>query len=79
MSLEPTTQGKPTLEINASCQFASWLYEQNISLAFTTYQAGKLLFIGLQTDGKLSVSNVLSIGAWGYIFPAYALMKSGKW
>ncbi|MCC5633712.1 TIGR03032 family protein [Nostoc sphaeroides CHAB 2801] len=55
MALKPTTQEKPTLEINASRQFTSWLYEQNMSLAFTTYQAGKLLFIGLQTDGRLSV------------------------
>ncbi|MCC5624444.1 DUF4915 domain-containing protein, partial [Nostoc sp. CHAB 5715] len=55
MSLATITQEKPTLEINASRQFTSWLYEQNMSLAFTTYQAGKLLFIGLRTDGKLSV------------------------
>jgi uncharacterized protein (TIGR03032 family) len=55
MSIEPTNQEKPALEIKASRQFTSWLYEQNMSLAFTTYQVGKLLFIGLQTDGKLSV------------------------
>lgn len=49
------TQEKPSLEIDASRQFTSWLYEQNMSLAFTTYQGGKLFFIGLQADGKLSV------------------------
>jgi len=43
------------LEINASRQFTPWLVEQNLSLAFTTYQAGKLFFIGLQPDGRLSV------------------------
>lgn len=43
------------LEINASRQFISWLYEQNLSLAFTTYQAGKVFFIGLQPDKRLSV------------------------
>jgi uncharacterized protein (TIGR03032 family) len=43
------------LEINASRQFTPWLLEQNLSLAFTTYQAGKLFFIGLQQGGKLSV------------------------
>ena len=43
------------LEINASRQFIPWLFEQNLSLAFTTYQAGKLFFIGLQPDGRLSV------------------------
>ena len=45
----------PSLEINASRQFTPWLNEQNLSLAFTTYQAGKLFFIGLQPNGKLSV------------------------
>jgi uncharacterized protein (TIGR03032 family) len=44
-----------SLEINASRQFTPWLLEQNLSLAFTTYQAGKLFFIGLQPSGKLSV------------------------
>ncbi|MEH2071803.1 MAG: TIGR03032 family protein [Nostoc sp.] len=46
---------KPSLEINASRQFTAWLYEQNLSLSFTTYQAGKLFFIGLQPNGRLSV------------------------
>jgi uncharacterized protein (TIGR03032 family) len=55
MNLVTATQTKPALEINASRQFTSWLYEQNMSLAFTTYQAGKLLFVGLQPDGKLSI------------------------
>jgi uncharacterized protein (TIGR03032 family) len=43
------------LEINTSRQFTSWLYEQNLSLAFTTYQAGKLFLLGLQPSGNLSV------------------------
>ncbi|HBE30410.1 MAG TPA: TIGR03032 family protein, partial [Cyanobacteria bacterium UBA11368] len=40
------TQTAPakSLEINASRQFTPWLLEQNLSLAFTTYQAGKLFF-----------------------------------
>lgn len=46
----------PALEINCSRQFTAWLSEQNLSLAFTTYQAGKLFFIGLQSpEGTLSV------------------------
>ncbi len=49
------TSTKPQLEITASRQFVPWLYEQNLSLVFTTYQAGKVFFIGLQPDGKLSV------------------------
>lgn len=46
---------KPRLELMPSRQFSSWLAEQRISLTFTTYQAGKLFFLGLQPDGNLSV------------------------
>jgi hypothetical protein len=45
----------PKLEILTSRQFTNWLAEQAVSLAFTTYQAGKLFFIGLQPSGQLSV------------------------
>jgi hypothetical protein len=53
-SATPSTSA-PSLEITASRQFTSWLAEQNLSLAFTTYQAGKVFFIGLQANGQLSV------------------------
>jgi hypothetical protein len=45
----------PTLEINASRQFTSWLEEQQVSLVFTIYQAGKVFFIGLQPTGTCSI------------------------
>ncbi|MAG96059.1 MAG: TIGR03032 family protein [Rhodospirillaceae bacterium] len=45
----------PTVEISGSRQFTAWLAEQNLSLAFTTYRAGKLFLIGLNADGKLSI------------------------
>lgn len=44
-----------SFEITASRQFTGWLAEQQISLAFSTYQAGKLFLIGLQPDGRLSI------------------------
>ncbi len=47
------TQNK--LEFNGSRQFCSWLIEHNISLSFSTYQAGKLFFIGMQDEVKMSV------------------------
>lgn len=49
------THQTPSLEITASRQFTSWLHEQKISLSFTTYQAGKIFFIGVKSDGNLSV------------------------
>lgn len=50
-----TLEHDKKLEIDTSRQFVPWLAEQNLSLAFTTYQAGKVFFIGLQPNGKLSV------------------------
>lgn len=41
--------------ITASRHFPQWLAESGGSLAFTTYQAGKLFLLGLQPDGRLSV------------------------
>lgn len=46
---------KPAFEITASRQFTSWMAEQKVSMAFTTYQTGKLFLIGLKPDGNLSV------------------------
>ena len=54
----PQAVGKtatPAFEINASRQFTSWLASQNLSLVFTTYQAGKVFFIGLRQNGQLWV------------------------
>jgi uncharacterized protein (TIGR03032 family) len=45
----------PRLELIGSRHFNSWLAEQQISLALTTYQAGKLFLLGLQDDGRLSI------------------------
>ena len=46
---------EPRLELSSSRQFSNWLGDVGASLAFTTYQAGKLFLIGLQADGKLSI------------------------
>lgn len=43
------------LRLTPSRQFPNWLAEQGVSLAFTTYQAGKLFLIGLNADGRLSI------------------------
>jgi uncharacterized protein (TIGR03032 family) len=51
---EPRT---PAFELTASRQFTAWFAEQKASLAFTTYQAGKLFLLGLQPDGQLSIFN----------------------
>jgi len=50
-----TASTSPPLEIAASRLFTSWLASVGASLVFTTYQAGKVFFIGLNPDGQLSV------------------------
>ncbi|HUG68562.1 MAG TPA: TIGR03032 family protein [Pirellulaceae bacterium] len=45
----------PQLEVTCSRQFPEWMAEQRVSLAFTTYQTGKLFMIGLRPNGRLSI------------------------
>jgi uncharacterized protein (TIGR03032 family) len=52
----PQALGASPLTLMPSSGFTTWLAEQDLSLAFTTYQAGKLFLIGLQPDGRLSVA-----------------------
>ena len=49
------TNPQPKLEITASRLFVPWLAAARASLAFTTYQAGKLFLVGLKPDGRLSI------------------------
>ena len=46
---------KSGLGITASHQLTSWLREQNLSLACTTYQTNRLFFISGQANGRLKV------------------------
>ena len=43
------------LEILSSRGLPGWLHAQALSLAFTTYQAGKLFLLGVQPGGRLSL------------------------
>jgi uncharacterized protein (TIGR03032 family) len=59
---------KPELELTGSRQLTSWLVEQKTSLAFTTYQSGKLFLIGMQDNGRMSVFERTfnrCMGLWG--------------
>jgi uncharacterized protein (TIGR03032 family) len=51
----PAQAKRAALTISVSRHFEAWLAERLASLAFTTYQAGKLFFVGLKPDGRLSV------------------------
>ena len=46
---------EPQFELNATRQFVPWLIEQNISLGFSTYQSGKILLVGHNSNQQLSI------------------------
>src|SRR5262249_49103565 len=50
-----TAPDAPWVEVTASPHFADWLAEQQVSLAFTTYQSGQLFLLGRRPDGVLAV------------------------
>lgn len=52
---QQTKQPSQELSLATSRQFNSWLHESNVSLAFTTYQAGKLFMLGTKPEGGLGV------------------------
>jgi uncharacterized protein (TIGR03032 family) len=49
-------QTEPWVEVTGSGRLAAWLADQRVSLAFTTYQTGKLFLMGHTPQGGLAVS-----------------------
>ena len=47
----------PVFEFITSRQFLSWLTEQGASIVLSTYQAGKLFLLGMDTNGEMSLYN----------------------
>jgi uncharacterized protein (TIGR03032 family) len=92
LNIVNSTIPAPALEIHASRQFTAWLAETRLSLAFTTYQIGKLFFIGLKPDGQLSIfersfnrsmglcahGNSLYLGSLYQIWRFENLMEAGQ-
>lgn len=53
---EPHAAGtEPWVNVMGSRYVLDWLSEQHVSLAFTTYQTGKLFFVGRKNDHSISV------------------------
>lgn len=74
---------KPKLKLSASRQLPGWLAEERLSLAFTTYQAGRLFLIGTKESGRLSMYERAfqrCMGLWAeretlYVSSLYQLWK----
>jgi uncharacterized protein (TIGR03032 family) len=47
----------PQFQISASRQLAGWMAEHQVSLGFTTYQAGLIFLVGLQPNGQFRFFN----------------------
>lgn len=69
----------PQTHFQASRRFASWLAEQRVSLAFTTYQAGKLFFIGLDAQERLAVFNRTLARVMGLAVHGNSLWVASLW
>ncbi len=76
---ETAAPAAPAFEISTSRQFAAWLAEAGASLAFTTYQAGKLFFIGLKPDGRLWVHERSFERCMGLAVGDNALLMASLW
>jgi len=77
--VQDQAKGEPEVkfEITTSRQFVAWLSEQKINLGFTTYQAGKLFFLGVQPNGRLSVYNRTLERCMGLAYADDALYVAG--
>ena len=47
--------GEPWVRVTGSPRLWNWLAEERVSLAFTTYQTGKLFLLGRHPEGRLAV------------------------
>jgi uncharacterized protein (TIGR03032 family) len=60
-------EAQPWLEVVGSRYLLDWLEEERVSLAFTTYQTGKIFFVGRKPEKKLGVFErtfAHSMGLW---------------
>jgi uncharacterized protein (TIGR03032 family) len=69
----------PRFEVTASRQFVPWLAERNVSLAFTTYQAGKIFFVGRQSDGRIGLFERTLSRCMGLCMHGESLYVSTLW
>jgi hypothetical protein len=60
-----TDHKPPALEFHGSRLFSAWLKNAGVSLAFTTYQAGKVFFIGMHPMAGSRSLNAPLNAPWG--------------
>ena len=55
ISVAASAADEPWVQVTGSPRLWSWLAEHQVSLAFTTYQTGKLFLLGRHPEGRLAV------------------------
>ncbi len=68
-----------TATVLASRGLVGWMAEQDCALALTTYQAGRLVFVGARPDGSLRVHERMIPQCQGLWTDGRSLWTSGKW
>lgn len=68
-----------TSPVLLSTNFADWLARTNVCLALTTYQAGRLFFIGRKPDGGVRAHERLIEQCQGLWTDGQTLWTSGRW
>jgi uncharacterized protein (TIGR03032 family) len=69
----------PSVHVQASRRFAGWLAAEQASLAFSTYQAGKLFLVGVDGRGELSLFNRTLARAMGIAVHGSTLWVASLW
>lgn len=74
-----TAPVSPPLEVTCSRHFPEWLYEQRLSLTFTTYQTNRLFLVGLKPNGELSIFERLFDRPMGLFATSERLYMSSRY
>ncbi|MBW4646455.1 MAG: TIGR03032 family protein [Goleter apudmare HA4340-LM2] len=79
MPIQSIAKAALSVEILASPNFSDWLQSQQISLAFTSYQSSRLMLLGVNAQGQLSVFERMFDGAMGLYTTPERIYLSAKY
>ncbi|WP_445636280.1 N-acetyltransferase domain-containing protein [Nostoc sp. DSM 114161] len=79
MQTTSNRHSNPSLEITASPEFTSWLAQQNLSVACTTYQTNRLFFLSTQANGRLKFHERLFDKPMGLYATGNSLYMSSRY
>jgi uncharacterized protein (TIGR03032 family) len=69
----------PSLQISHSSELWEWLQQEKISIAFTTYQTNRLIFVGSKPEGGLSINEQIFDKPMGLYAHGDSLLMSTRY